>query len=57
MEICSKLRRDLATMFTYIYLNEDECWLIFFMHQQRFQLQILLNYAVIPENVVSEDYL
>ncbi len=44
MVICDKLRRDLA-MFTYIYLNVDE-W---------FKLQILHNYAIIPENVVSED--
>ncbi len=26
MEICDKLRKNLA-MFTYIYLNVDECWL------------------------------
>ncbi len=52
MEICDKLRRDLA-MFTYIYLNVDECWLTSSMLQQRFKLQIVLNYAVIPENVVS----
>ncbi len=54
MEIFDKLRRDLA-MFTYIYLNVDDCWLTSFMPQQRFKLQSLLNYAVIPENVVSED--
>ncbi len=44
----------LLAMFTYIYLNVDECWLKSSMSQQRFELQILLNYAVIPENVVSE---
>ncbi len=45
-------------MFTYIYLNvnEDECWLTSSMPpQQRFKLHILLNLAVIPENVISED--
>ncbi len=50
IEICDKLSRDLA-MVTYIYLNVDECWLTSSM----FKLQMLLNYAVIPENVVSED--
>ncbi len=54
MEICDKLRRDLA-MFTYIYLNVDECWLTSSMSQQRFQLQIEHNYAIIPENIISED--
>ncbi len=44
-------------MFTYIYLNVDECWLTSSMPQQRFKLQILLDYAVIQENVVSEDQL
>ncbi len=54
MEICDKLRMDLA-MFTYIYLNVDDCWLTSYIPQQRFKLQIMLNYAVIPENVISED--
>ncbi len=54
MEICDKLKRDLA-MFTYIYLNVDECWLISSIPQQKFKLQILHNYPVIPENVISED--
>ncbi len=54
MDIWDKLRMDLA-MFTYIYLNVDECCLKSSMPQQRFKLQILLNYAVIPENVISED--
>ncbi len=54
MEICDNLRRDLA-MFTYTYLNVDECWLKSSMPQQRFKLQILLNYAVIREKVISED--
>ncbi len=54
MEIYDKLRRDLA-MFTYIYLNVDECWLTSSMPQQSFKLQIVLNYAVIPENIDSED--
>ncbi len=53
MEMCDKLRKDLA-MFTYIYRNVDECWLTSSMPQQRFKLQILLNYAVIPENIISE---
>ncbi len=48
MENCNKLRRDLA-MFIYIYLNMDECWLSSSMPQQRFKLQLLLKYAVIPE--------
>ncbi len=42
-------------MFTYIYLNVDECWLTWSMPQQIFNLYILLKYAVIPENVISED--
>ncbi len=42
-------------MFIYIYLNVDECWLTSSMPQQRFKLHILLNYAQIPENVISED--
>ncbi len=55
MEIYDKLSRDLA-MFTYIYhLNVDGCWLTSSMPQQRFKFQIVLNYAVILENVVSED--
>ncbi len=54
MEICDKLRRDLA-MFIYMYLDVNECWLISSMPQQRFKLQIFLKYAVIPENVVSKD--
>ncbi len=54
MEICDKLRRALA-MLTYIYLNVDECWLTPAMPQQMFKLISLLNYAVIPEIVVSED--
>ncbi len=39
----------------YIYLNVDECLLASSMPHQRFKLQVLLNYAVIPENVISED--
>ncbi len=53
MEICYKLSRDLA-MLTYIYLNVDDCWLTFSIPQQRFKLQILLSYAVITENIISE---
>ncbi len=41
-------------MLTYIYLNVDEFWLTYPMPEQRFKLQIVINYAVIPENVVSE---
>ncbi len=52
-EICDKLRRDLA-MFTYIYLNVDEYCLTSSMPQKRFKLQRLLNYAVIPENLIYE---
>ncbi len=54
MEICDKLRKNLA-MFTYIYLNVYERGLTSSIPQRRFKLGILLNYAVIPENVVSED--
>ncbi len=52
MEICDKLRRDLA-MVTYIYLNVNECWLTSSMPQQRFKLQISLNYAHIEQNAFS----
>ncbi len=52
-EICDKLSRDIA-MLTYIYLNVDDCWLTSSMPQQTFKIQIVLNYAVIPENVISE---
>ncbi len=42
-------------MLTYIYLNVNECCLSSPMPYQRFKLQILINYAVHPENVISED--
>ncbi len=42
-------------MFTYKYLDVDEFWLTSSMPQERFKLQIGLNYTVIPENVVYED--
>ncbi len=51
-EICKMPQRDLA-LFAYIYLNVDECWLTSSMLEQRFKLQIVINYVVIPENVVS----
>ncbi len=54
MEICDKLSRDWA-MLSYIYLNVDECCLTSSMPQQRFKLEIVLNYAVMPNNVISED--
>ncbi len=54
MEICDKLSRDLG-MLTYIYLNVNDCWLTSSMPQQKFKFHILLNYGVIPENVISED--
>ncbi len=54
MGICDKLIRDLV-MLTYIYLNVDDCWLTSHMPQKIFKLQMLLNYAVIPENVIYED--
>ncbi len=38
-------------MFTYIYLNVDECCLTSSMLQQTFKHK----YAVIPENVISEN--
>ncbi len=53
MEICKKLSRDLA-MFTYIYFNIDKR-LTSSMLQQRFKLQMLLNYTLNPENAISED--
>ncbi len=56
MEICDKLSRDLA-MLTDIYFNEDDCLLTYSMPQQRFKLQTLIYYVVIPENVISEDKL
>ncbi len=54
MEICDKLRRELA-MFTYIYFNVDECWLTSYMPSKGLKFQMLFNYAVIPEKVISED--
>ncbi len=42
-------------MLTYIHLNVDDCCLTSSMLQQRFKFQIVLNYAVIPENVISEN--
>ncbi len=42
MEICDKLGRDF-TMFIYIYLTVDECWLLSSMTQQMFKLHILLK--------------
>ncbi len=36
-------------MLTYIYLNVDKCWLISSMPQQRSNLHILLNCAVLPD--------
>ncbi len=54
MEICDKLGKGSA-MFTYIYLNVDECcWLTSSTPQKSFKLQILLKYFVISENVISE---
>ncbi len=41
-------------MLTYIYLNVDECWLTSPMPKQMFKLQIVLNYAVIPEHIIAE---
>ncbi len=56
---CEKFRKVLQrtkkVVLIYIYLNVDDCWLTSSMRQQMFNLQILLNYAVIPENVISED--
>ncbi len=56
MEICDKLSRELA-MLTYIYFNVDDRLLTYSIPQQRFKLQIVINYVVIPENVISEDML
>ncbi len=53
-EICNKLSWDLAVL-TYIYLNVDECLINIFYAPPKVKLHILLNYAVIPENVISED--
>ncbi len=57
MQICDKLKQGLSyvNLHIQIYLNVDDCWLTSSMPQQMFKLQILLNYAVIPENVISED--
>ncbi len=49
-EIYDKLSRNLA-LFTYIYLN----WWLTFSCLNMFKLQLLLNYAVILENVISKD--
>ncbi len=42
-------------MLTYICFNVNDCRLTSPMPQQMFKLQMLLNYAVILENVISED--
>ncbi len=42
-------------MLTYVYLNVDECKLTSSIPQQSFKLQMYLNYAIIPENVVFEE--
>ncbi len=39
----------------YIYIDVNECWLTSSMPSKGLTLQMLLNCAVIPENVVSED--
>ncbi len=54
MEICDKLSMDLA-MLTYTYLNVDDYWLTSSMPKQRIKFQSVFNYAVIPENVISDD--
>ncbi len=46
MGIFDKLIRHLS-MLPYIYLNVDECWLTYYMPQQRFKLQIALKYGQI----------
>ncbi len=43
-------------MFTYIYLNVDECWLTSSMAHQRFKLQIDLKCANIEKIVFSWDF-
>ncbi len=45
MVICWTGRHISTCMLTYIYLNVDECWLTSSMPEQRYQLQISLNYA------------
>ncbi len=45
--------RDLAILI-YIYLDVNECLLTSSMPQQRFNLQISLNYANIEEDVLSD---
>ncbi len=40
-------------MLTNVYLNVDDCWLTYSMAY----LHVLLNYAIIPENVISKDEL
>ncbi len=53
MKIYDTLRRHLC-MLTYIYFDMDDCWLTYCMLQQMVKLKISLNYALIPENVISE---
>ncbi len=40
-------------MLTYTYLNVNECSLTFSVPQQKFKLQIPLNYGKLKQNVVS----
>ncbi len=42
-------------MLTYIYVNVEDYLLTYYMPPKRFKLQILINYFVIPENVISDD--
>ncbi len=53
MKMCDTLRKHLC-MPTYIYLNDDDCWLTFFYTPEK--TFNLFNYVVIPENVVSEKW-
>ncbi len=42
-------------MLTYIFVNVDAYLLTSSMSQQRFKVQFVLNYTVLPQNVISED--
>ncbi len=55
MEMYDTLTRHFS-MLTYIYLNEDGCWVIpSIPMKNKFKLHISLSYTVSPEHVDSEE--
>ncbi len=46
--------KEILTYIIYAYLHYISTWMGYSMYQQKYKLQISLNYTVIPENVVSE---